>query len=218
MLKKKWLVFISLFLAGACAGAAVALPFCPDTLSEEARVWATMGEVFIILLAIAIPLSYLILMAVGALQITRPPQVIADAHPGTIHTAHRVRRVLVTAGGGQNARLGIELAARIAEDDAGEVTLMRVLAPDQAEHRDDLATELAAIAYDALGSEYPVNVLIPTAESVVEAVLEEARQGYDLLVVGATEQRPMRNWLFGALPDLIARQAPCPVIVVRTSR
>jgi len=116
MLKKKWLVFISLFLAGACAGAAVALPFCPDTLSEEARVWATMGEVFIILLAIAIPLSYLILMAVGALQITRPPQVIADAHPGTIHTAHRVRRVLVTAGGGQNARLGIELAARIAEE------------------------------------------------------------------------------------------------------
>jgi nucleotide-binding universal stress UspA family protein len=215
MLRKKWLIFASLFLAGAAAGAAVALPFCPSSLTGQARIWATLGQGFIVLFAIAIPVGYLILMTVGAIQVSRPPDVISDQQHTWVHTAHRVRRVLVTAGGGANARLGMELAARIATDDDGQVTLMRVLAPEQAGNQEDMRDELTRIAAEALGPDFPITVVIPIRESIVSAVLEEAGQGYDLLVVGASEQRPLRNWLFGALPDMIARQAPCPVLVVR---
>lgn len=215
MLRKKWLVFVSLFLGGAAAGAAVALPFCPSSLTGQARIWATLGQGFIVLLAIAIPVGYLVLMLVGAVQVTRPPEVQMDRLRSVVHTAHRVNRVLVTAGGGANARLGMELAARIADDDNGQVTLMRVLSPDQAEHEEELRDELTRIACETLGQDYCVTVIVQIGESVVNALLEEASQGYDLLVVGASEQRPLRNWLFGALPDMIARQSPCPVLVVR---
>ncbi|MHB1317846.1 MAG: universal stress protein [Anaerolineae bacterium] len=216
MLRKKWLIFISLFLSGAAAGAAVALPFCPSSLTGQARIWATLGQGFIVLLAIAIPVGYLILMAVGAMQVTRPAQGTPAEHPtGWIHPGHRIDRVLVTAGGGINARFAIELAARIADDDEGQVTLLRVLSPDQADRCEPLCDELTGIAAEVLGTEYPVNVITPISDSVVDAVLQEASQGYDLLVVGASEQRPLRNWLFGALPDMIARQSPCPVLVVR---
>lgn len=216
MLKKRWLIFASLFVAGAAAGAAIALPFCPSQLTGQARLWGMLGQAFIVLLAIAIPAAYLILMAVGALEITRPARGAPAEHPaGWIHPGHQLARVLVTAGGGINARFGLELAARIADDDQGLVTLMRVLPPDQSDHSEHLRDELQTIAAQVLGPDYPVNVLIVSANSVVDAVLAEASQGYDLLVVGASEQRPLRNWLFGALPDMIARQAPCPVVVVR---
>ncbi len=216
MLKRKWFVFASLFIAGAAAGAAIALPFCPSSLTGQARLWGSLGQGFIVLLAIAIPAAYLILMAVGALEVTRPVQGAPADHPaGWVHPGHRIERVLVTAGGGINARFGIELAARIADNDDGQVTLMRVLSPDQADRCEPLCDELMQIAADALGTEYPVNVITPISESVVDAVLAEAAKGYDLLVVGGSEHRPMRNWLFGALPDMIARQAPCPVLVVR---
>lgn len=216
MLRKKWLVFVSLFLGGAAAGAAVALPFCPSSLTGQARIWATLGQAFIVLLAIAIPVGYLVLMLVGAVQVTRPVQGTPAEHPtGWIHPGHRIDRVLVTAGGGINARFAIELAARIADDDEGQVTLMRVLAPEQAERCEPLCDELTGVAAEVLGTDYAVTVITPISESVVDAVLAEASQGYDLLVVGASEQRPLRNWLFGALPDMIARQAPCPVLVVR---
>lgn len=216
MLKRRWLVFASLFVAGAAAGAAIAFPFCPSQLTGEARLWGTLGQVFIVLLAIAIPAAYLILMAVGAMQVTRPVQGAPAEHPaGWIHPGHQIGRVLVTAGGGINARFGIEMAARIADDDQGLVTLMRVLPPDQIDRTGELRDELRGIAADVLGPEFPVTVLIQSGDSVVDAVLAEASQGYDLLVVGASEQRPLRNWLFGALPDMIARRAPCPVVVVR---
>ncbi|MGI6366852.1 MAG: universal stress protein [Anaerolineae bacterium] len=215
MLRKRWLVFLSLFVAGAAAGAAIALPFCPPSLSGEARAWASLGEIFIVLLAIAIPVAYLILMAVGAMQVTRPAAPRPPLEPThSLHTIHDTDRVLVTGGGGTNARYGLEMAAHIAGPDTGEVTLLRVLAPAQADEAERVTEELRRVAAEVLG-DYPVDVRIIVADSVVEAVLREAAQGYDLLVVGASEARPLRTWLFGALPDMIVRQAPCPVVVVR---
>jgi len=45
--------------------------------------------------------------------------------------------------------------------------------------------------------------------------LEEAKEGYDLLIIGASEQWFLRNWLFGAIPDRVAEQAPCSVLLVK---
>jgi nucleotide-binding universal stress UspA family protein len=214
MFRRRWLLLTAIFLGGLGVGVLLGLPLCPPT-AEDARTWTVIGQGMIILLAIAIPAAYVGLMAMGAMSVTSPRSVLTDQVPAWVPETRRIDRVLVTAGGGANARLGLELAARIADDNNGHVTLLRVLAPEQSAEREQLESELGGIAMQTLGSGYPVTVLVTTGASVVDAVLAEAGRGYDLLVVGAAEQRPLRTWLFGAVPDLIARQAPCPVLVVR---
>ncbi len=47
------------------------------------------------------------------------------------------------------------------------------------------------------------------------AILDEAKKDYDLLVLGATEQQPERSHLFSPLIDYMVRVAPCPTLVIQ---
>jgi nucleotide-binding universal stress UspA family protein len=61
-----------------------------------------------------------------------------------------------------------------------------------------------------------VQVKTVRAVSVVGGIVAEARKGdYDLVVIGASEEWFMRNWLFGSIPDVVAERAPCSVLMVR---
>jgi nucleotide-binding universal stress UspA family protein len=48
-----------------------------------------------------------------------------------------------------------------------------------------------------------------------EAILDEAKKDYDLLVLGATERQPGNSHLFSPLVDYVVRVAPCPTLVVQ---
>jgi nucleotide-binding universal stress UspA family protein len=51
---------------------------------------------------------------------------------------------------------------------------------------------------------------------VVEPILEEAQAGgYDLLIIGASNEWMVKSLLVGAIPDTIADRAPCSVLMVR---
>jgi nucleotide-binding universal stress UspA family protein len=53
-------------------------------------------------------------------------------------------------------------------------------------------------------------------DAVVEGILAEARKGgYDLLVIGASNEWAVKSLLVGAVPDAIADRAPCSVLMVR---
>lgn len=53
-------------------------------------------------------------------------------------------------------------------------------------------------------------------ESIAGGILEEAENGeYDLLVIGASNEWGVKSLLAGAIPDAIADQAPCSVLMVR---
>ncbi|MBE9170608.1 hypothetical protein IQ238_24860 [Pleurocapsales cyanobacterium LEGE 06147] len=53
--------------------------------------------------------------------------------------------------------------------------------------------------------------------------MDEAKQGYDLAILGASERWFLHQWLFGALSgaaapakrDRVAEEAPCSVLLVR---
>jgi nucleotide-binding universal stress UspA family protein len=54
------------------------------------------------------------------------------------------------------------------------------------------------------------------ADNVIKAILSTAREGeYDLLVIGASEEWQIKSLLVGSLPDAIADQSPCSVLLVR---
>jgi amino acid transporter len=129
----------------------------------------------------------------------------------------QIKRVLVPVGGGPHARLGLRLASQIARGAEGLLTALRVVLPG-----DELDVEveeegLRRVVADVLGEAASgISARIRVHEAVTEAILQEAEEGgFDLLVIGASEEWPIKSILVGALPDVIADRAPCSVLMVR---
>lgn len=130
---------------------------------------------------------------------------------------NKVHRILVPAGGGPHARLGLRLATEIARSDEAELTLLRVARPSENLDVEAEVRGLNHLAEEVLGSPDPrVQARIVIREDILDGILEEAQQGeYDLLVIGASEEWTIKSLLVGALPDTVADRAPCSVLMVR---
>ncbi len=142
----------------------------------------------------------------------------AQCHVAVLRERHlnQVRRVLVPAGGGPHARLGLRLAAQIARGDEAELTVLRVARPAEEVDVEAEMRSLRHLVEEILGSDTRVQARVVVHGAVVEAILEEAQKGeYDLLVVGASDEWGVKSLLVGAIPDAVADQAPCSVLMVR---
>ncbi len=144
----------------------------------------------------------------------------ARAHVAVLRTGlpGPIRRVLVPVGWGPHARLGLQLAERLACHIGAAVTVFRVL---PATGDVDWEAERAALGNllmaEAPGLRYGTDLLLTRSAATAVAILNETqRVPYDLVIIGASEEWPLRNWLFGAMPDQIAEQAPCAVLLVRS--
>jgi amino acid transporter/nucleotide-binding universal stress UspA family protein len=128
-----------------------------------------------------------------------------------------MRRILVPAGGGPHARLGLWLALQLAGDGDAQVTLMRIARPSEELNMEAEMRALHHLVEEVLeGSDPRVGAKIVVHESVVEGILKEARDGeYDLLIIGASNEWMVKSLLVGAIPDTIADRAPCSVLMVR---
>lgn len=60
----------------------------------------------------------------------------------------------------------------------------------------------------------PLSKRVVNAENAGDAILDEARKNYDLLVLGATEARSSSDVLFTPIIDYLIRLAPCPTLLV----
>ncbi len=128
-----------------------------------------------------------------------------------------LRRILVPSGGGPHARLGIRLARDlITSNPQRSVVVLRVVPKDE---KVDLAVEETAamrLVHDELGDPpAQVKAKVVQAATVREGILQEAQRGYDLLIIGASEEWFLHNWLFGAIPDIVANHVTCSVLLVR---
>jgi len=127
-----------------------------------------------------------------------------------------VRAVLVPVGGGLNSRLAVKLAVGMAQ--AGEhgparVTLLHVIPVgagngDLVRAQQALRNSREGIQYDLLAES------IVEGANVVETVLEQA-EGYDLIVIGATNEPLFKNLLVGNIPEQVAQQAAVTVVMVK---
>ncbi len=136
--------------------------------------------------------------------------VLRERHMNEVH------RVLVPAGGGPHARLGLRLAAEIARSDEAELTVLRVAQPSDELDVEAEMRALRHLADDVLGEDPRVQTKVVVHEAVVEAILKETQENdYDLLVIGASNEWAVKSLLVGAVPDAIADRAPCSVLMVR---
>jgi amino acid transporter/nucleotide-binding universal stress UspA family protein len=126
-----------------------------------------------------------------------------------------VRSIVVPWGGGIHARLGVSLAARIGLASQARLTVLRLVREgvDPAKEEAGLRRSLGPVI-----ARYPgLEVAVQPADSVGDGILEylePRRDEVDLAVIGASRESRIRNFLFGSIPDMVADQAPCSVLMV----
>ena len=125
-----------------------------------------------------------------------------------------LRSILLPWGGGPHARMGLELAVRIARATGAKVDVLRVVRPDveTAQEEEKLRDAVRTIVGDRPELRFHVR-RAPSVTGGIEARLEEHPP--QLLVIGASAETRIHNVLFGSIPDRIADRAPCSVLMAR---
>jgi amino acid transporter/nucleotide-binding universal stress UspA family protein len=122
--------------------------------------------------------------------------------------------ILLPWGGGLHARLGLEIAVRIARSMNADLRILRLVkeGTDIASEENELRKIISPLT---VNSEY-VNIKVNISEDVTKGIIEELEDhSHDLVIIGASREWGIRNVLFGTIPDVIADRAPCSVLMIR---
>ena len=139
----------------------------------------------------------------------------------------KIHRVLMPTRGGANVQLAAQLVSHMAHQNPLEVTALYAQSDKQPLRKGRQAATVvkettAEEAFAAVEDEMqlPTDTMLQTkvesGRSKVEVILQEARKSYDLIVLGATEQRGSNDALFNVLVDKIVQDAPCATMVVKS--
>ncbi|MBV8887969.1 MAG: cation:proton antiporter [Chroococcidiopsidaceae cyanobacterium CP_BM_RX_35] len=137
-----------------------------------------------------------------------------------------VHRILMPTRGGANVQLAAQLVSHIAHQNDVEVTALFALSDKKPRQQvANTATIKDNSAEAALGAvtaemQLPAGMSLQTkvesGSSKAEVILKEASKGYDLIVLGATEQKRSSRALFNLLVDRVVQEAPCATMVVKS--
>ncbi len=125
-----------------------------------------------------------------------------------------IRSILLPWGGGPHARLGLEVAVRVARALGSEVDVLRIVRPEVEVEGE--AARLREAVERIVGERPGLRYHVHPSASIGEGILAWAEEREpDLLVIGASAESRIRNVLFGSVPDVVADEAPCSVLMVR---
>ena len=130
-----------------------------------------------------------------------------------------IHRVLMPTRGGTNVQLAAQLVSHMAHQNDMEVTALFAVsdkkpkrqAANTANIKDRASEEAIASVVEEM--ELPADMTLQTkvesGRNKAEVILKEASRGYDLIVLGATEQKRPNGALFNLLVDRVVQEAPC---------
>ena len=126
----------------------------------------------------------------------------------------KIDAILLPWGGGPHAQLGLEYAVRIGEATGAAIHLLRIVQPgvDTERERQNVKNSVVQI----VGDYDRVHYHVQEAEDFMDRMqwfLDNG--GYDLVIIGASHEWRIRNFLFGSIPDVVADYADCSVLMVR---
>ena len=118
--------------------------------------------------------------------------------------------MLVPLAGGPHSAFALEIASILADPEQGEVVAFTV-----AGHRRFDVAKLLADSVDSLHiPPERVQAKVVTARDVVQAILAEA-EGYDLIVLGCTQDPLVYQFARDPIPETVARRTDKPVVMVK---
>ena len=150
-------------------------------------------------------------VVVGNLVDTIATEATCDVLVERIEEPGPSESVLLPTAGGPHAACAAEIAGSLARANGASIEAIRVVPRDASE--DDRAA--AETTLDPVVEELPD---VETATTVVESeevitVITDRSRGHDFTLVGATHQRVLRQFVFGAVPEEVGRQAENTVIM-----
>jgi Kef-type K+ transport system membrane component KefB/nucleotide-binding universal stress UspA family protein len=190
------------------------------------------AQMYSIIVMVAIVTS---LMAPPLLRWTLSNVIMGQEESDRLHQeAHdrqsfikRVRRVLISTSGGPNVQLAAQLVSHLAHQNQMEITALfaqsKQKPPQQTSSKPTQVKQATAtIALEAvaqamnLPETFPLQTKVQTGFSKADVLLNEARKGYDLIVLGASKGKPSSGALFSLFVDRVIQEAPCATLVVKT--
>ena len=136
----------------------------------------------------------------------------------------QIHRVLIPTRGGTNIQLAAQLVGYMAHQNPLEITLLhadqnRTKTSQTATAVEDTVTQ-EAFASVVEEMQLPLNSTLQkktdSASNKLEAIINEASKGYDLIVLGASEKARSKDALFNLLVDRVIQEAPCATMVVNS--
>lgn len=124
--------------------------------------------------------------------------------------------MLVPYLGSDHDRVALRLAQRLAEQAGAWVTILHVLRPERGQERLGVEQRMQE-TFQTGPTLRHTEVVLRTIEhaSPSEAVLAEAANDYNLVIIGAGREWGLEHRLFGLLPEAILTKSPVSVLVVR---
>ncbi|WP_072016221.1 amino acid permease [Leptolyngbya sp. KIOST-1] len=126
----------------------------------------------------------------------------------------QIQRILVAVADSPHALTGLHLARYLQQATAATVVVFHGVTPS-ADRRGAEGTVRQWVEAEFGPRQQAVRVQVESVDSVEQAILAEAAQGYDLVIVGASQRWFAQRWLFSATADHVAEKAPCSVLLVR---
>jgi uncharacterized hydrophobic protein (TIGR00271 family) len=132
------------------------------------------------------------------------------------HELEHIERVLIPVAGGPNAALAIDLALDLVP--RVHITALNIAPISRGRAgvhigRERLETALKPWKEHAHSERIEPKVV--QAPGVIGGILNEARKGYDLLLVGASHESYIDRVLFGNVPQTVAMESPIPTMVIK---
>ena len=137
-----------------------------------------------------------------------------------------IHRVLMPTRGGANVQLAAQLVSHMAHQNDMEVTALFAVsdkkpkrqAANTANIKDRASEEAIASVVEEmdLPADMTLQTKVESGRNKAEVILKEASRGYDLIVLGATEQKRPNGALFNLIVDRVVQEAPCATMVVKS--
>ncbi len=127
----------------------------------------------------------------------------------------RLENWLLPTAGGKHTVGAEEYAASLVRAGEGSLTFLGVVSPSADQSVRSIITKAVESAKKRVGAKngLEINTKIVENSSVAEAILATSKD-YDAIMLGATEHR-FKKFLFGSIPDLIAKESLKTVVLVK---
>ncbi|MEA3336546.1 MAG: DUF389 domain-containing protein [Chloroflexota bacterium] len=131
----------------------------------------------------------------------------------------QTQRILLPTAGGPHAREAAGLALKLARIWDAQVVGVYIVRKGPNELNASRARDLVKSTFEDLPDADHARIkLVNSQEPIAAALVEEAEQQYDLIMLGATNEGLLDRVLFGDIPHQVVERTETPAIMVRSAQ